>query len=1274
MRDVLQADLRDEALVARLSSLDGPGGIRELGRALGADAWEGETVELPLRLLIIDPRPTGKGRKVTEAIVSRLLEIDPPVRAIVLLVPGVDQVNPVEHLGDGALPGLYSFPHVKVVELRGDRISLVHEGHVAQATEFPADPRWAEDYRRDVEEFLHDLQTFDRVWEAIAQGQIVSLGARIAGLGAGRDRALADAALRLAVELDPLREPATGTELPDRWKIDNELLPISESDLNAATERQEQLHLPAGVGAIARVRKVFFTSVLRPSPSRYNSIFEAIGQRLRERPERLARLLEGAERREEDGTLRIHPVAAADLDAELGGGVVYGDSYAKSYADGRDAAAQIEQMVRLAADYIGRGVAAAIPARWLRQDEESVLPEGPAEAVAMLRDLNSPWNHSARTTAADRPQGSWPSTQPLRSSFLAVGMLVAFAAGVGEPQWPLLSWVALGAGIAVPAVLSPQIRSRLDVQLLTWAIAGFTVCRLFIDPQSPTNSLLSFPQSWEMHPLLRLALCVAGGAATASAAVSLVAFEASATTVLPGPLSWMLRVGFGGLRRLIALLAVFVALCVVMNVSSTDVWSPSAIASGNYTRIDRTILAAVAAFALVRFAPAAGLITLAALWVLNPFTATPFQPNGASLPLSLDPTTRLFLAIAAGALFLFWQRRERLGQVKGAPAPFGINASKLSHWIAEAKENAAPRSLVPDQEASLAAVCHQPAVFEWAVNPEWTSLEPCGESQNVELASAKTPEPVALKSDLVIENGAAIDATAFVAKLSTMGYAPAGHPTSPGDYVLSDSGVSLMKRDQKVYRISWEGGKIHEICEVLDVDVLEREGVDGLSAEDLDETVASEDQAPARARFDAPILQLTLENLSPVEAQIPMAPKTFHWTPREARLHPAGAPWRVPETLSLFLGSPLWGSSLLSFLFLATSAMLGAALAAQIVVEVLHWLEVIKEYPVKVGPGGVDPAVAMFLQAIWLSTFVGMVSYLTASYFVAGRLREWIEGVGYGDAARALARLEALGRLSAQQDIARVSLRREYARTAGQAADLVHEASAAGASAAKSFGEDLASVSDRPRPLSGRDASSPHRQIVGIGGDLPGTDAAGIYRVYPHYTNILRRVFSAAMDLQVRERFARTRGEFFIETKDLIAEGVAMAVREKLRLIHRRGLLAGEITVAGEDLGAVVADELWADMSVRTAALNALSVKPDDAIPQLLSPGQARMLDTAVIQFVVLPQPLVHSASRLRELGVGSVIISQNLESAGVLRITPFREGFYDFGEVRGPKETEGAA
>ena len=56
MNRIVLVDLGDKELLSRVSALTGPGGIRELGRALAADSWEGETVSLPLRLLIIDPR------------------------------------------------------------------------------------------------------------------------------------------------------------------------------------------------------------------------------------------------------------------------------------------------------------------------------------------------------------------------------------------------------------------------------------------------------------------------------------------------------------------------------------------------------------------------------------------------------------------------------------------------------------------------------------------------------------------------------------------------------------------------------------------------------------------------------------------------------------------------------------------------------------------------------------------------------------------------------------------------------------------------------------------------------------------------------------------------------------------------------------------------------------------------------------------------------------------------------------------------------------------
>ena len=146
MNRVVLVDLADTAIVARLGQLTGPGGIRELGRVLGAEGWAGETISLPMRLLILDRRTTHRGTRISEEAISKLVEIDPPVRAIVLLVP--DQGSRAEHLGDQDLPGLYSFPHIKVIEMRGDRLSTVYEGHTADSTEFPADERWADDYRK----------------------------------------------------------------------------------------------------------------------------------------------------------------------------------------------------------------------------------------------------------------------------------------------------------------------------------------------------------------------------------------------------------------------------------------------------------------------------------------------------------------------------------------------------------------------------------------------------------------------------------------------------------------------------------------------------------------------------------------------------------------------------------------------------------------------------------------------------------------------------------------------------------------------------------------------------------------------------------------------------------------------------------------------------------------------------------------------------------------------------------------------------------------------
>jgi hypothetical protein len=398
-----------------------------------------------------------------------------------------------------------------------------------------------------------------------------------------------------------------------------------------------------------------------------------------------------------------------------------------------------------------------------------------------------------------------------------------------------------------------------------------------------------------------------------------------------------------------------------------------------------------------------------------------------------------------------------------------------------------------------------------------------------------------------------------------------------------------------------------------------------------------------------------------------MAPRFVRLKWRKAQLYPTREAWRVPESLSIILGSPVWATRWGAAAFLSVAAIVLGLAGAQLVIEFLHWMNIIEEYPIKIGPGGISEEMASFSRLMWGLAFAGIVPYLAASYFVAGRMRAWIDKAGYSAAARALARMEAVARLAAIQEVARFAIRREYARTTAQAASLVQEAAASGSTTAREFGEELAQRAERPKPLSGRDPIAPHRELVGTERDLPGTDASGIYRVYPKYIATLRRIFAGALDIQVQERFARMRGEFFDETNTLIREGVVIALRDRLNRILQRGLVVGDMKEAGRDVGVEIAEELWSDKRVRDAALIALTIKPTDAISHLLSPGQARMLDHGGTQFVVLPQPLSQSRDQLTEAKIGTIIISTGLEAAAVIRVTPFAEGYYDFSDVRGP-------
>ena len=1277
MDRVLRVDLGDAGLVDRLQkSVDGssPGGIRELGRVLGADGTDGQVLSLPIRLLILDPRSAGVGQRLAESVVARLLEIDPPVRALILLVPAGDER--AEFLGDRKLPALYSFPHVKVVDLRGDRITSVREGEVAQNTEYPAADRWADDYRSDAQEMLLDCETFDRVWEVIDAGKVSALGLRVAGLGAGRERAVADTAIRLASEIDPMREPATGSELPARWAIDEQLLPVSLDDVRQLAQDEEMNRLPAGVGAIARVRNVFFTSVLRPSPKRYNAVFVAIGRRLVERPPVLAKVLTESQNLDEAGEIRINPLGAADLDAELGGKVVYGDSYAEQYSAGRDASFQVEGLVRKAVEYIGRGIAAAIPARWLKQDQEAVAPVGPMEAVEYILNREQPWHQAAEKTKSDIPQGGWSAGREMKSGFIVAGLMVALSAWLeaGLTSVPLLSYVALFGGIAAAFLLPRSVRYRVEPYLLVWGIVGFTAARFLLDTNTlnPVRVIAQTIGLLPLEALLGFVISVMAGLVAVSVGAALVPIERAFENVLPDFVTAIIKLLFGNLSRILYFIGAFVFLYFVFAGYSPEIWMVGWPQDGMLEQPARVGLALLFAFVVTRIGPILPLGVGGALWLLNPWsgaaTAAPHLPN-----IELEPIWRFLISLIPVLLL----GRSAIAWVGGLSLP------KLSDWVAnvedvnpsdrprlnpdhDERERLAPRWIAPDEDHSVERACVRAADEGWEKDREWVALKKCGKDSMVRVVAKPVDDPAFDGVVYEDENGNLIadepEASIPVAEVVADEAVPVEEALAAAEPEPEEKKAMAAMPAKKGRKPAVSTDVVPEETELAPTS---EEAVDdaavNIEDEDVSETEAADEEEAEEAENEAE------------EAPRPAAPKFVLLKWRNAQLYPAREAWRVPESLSIILGSPVWATRWGAALFLSAAAIVLGLAGAQLIIEFLHWMNIIEEYPIKIGPGGISEEMASFSRLMWGLAFAGIVPYLAASYFVAGRMRAWIDKAGYSAAARALARMEAVARLAAIQEVARFAIRREYARTTAQAASLVQEAAASGSTTAREFGEELAQRAERPKPLSGRDPIAPHRELVGTERDLPGTDASGIYRVYPKYIATLRRIFAGALDIQVQERFARMRGEFFDETNTLIREGVVIALRDRLNRILQRGLVVGEMKEAGRDVGVEIAEELWSDKRVRDAALIALTIKPTDAISHLLSPGQARMLDHGGTQFVVLPQPLSQSRDQLTEAKIGTIIISTGLEAAAVIRVTPFAEGYYDFGDVRGPEGTEDA-
>jgi hypothetical protein len=771
-----------------------------------------------------------------------------------------------------------------------------------------------------------------------------------------------------------------------------------------------------------------------------------------------------------------------------------------------------------------------------------------------------------------------------------------------------------------------------------------------------------------LEALLGFVISVMAGLAAVSVAAALIPIERAFESVLPDFITAIIKFLFGNLSRILYFIGAFVFLYFVFAGYTPEVWMVGWPQDGMLEQPARVGLALLFAFVVTRIGPILPLGVGGALWLLNPWsgaaTAAPHLPN-----IELEPIWRFLISLTPALLL----GRTAISWVGGLSVP------KLSDWVAnvedvnpsdrprlnpdhDERERLAPRWIAPDEDHSVERTCVRAADEGWEKDREWIALKKCGKDSMVRVVAKPVDDPAFDGVVYEDENGNLI---ADEPEASTPVAEVVADEAVPVEEILAAAEPEPEEKKAMAAMPAKKGRKPAVSTDVVPEEtelVPAPEEVVADDAVDVEEEDANE---PEEADGEETKDEESEDEVE--EAPKPTGPKFVLLKWRKAQLHPTREAWRVPESLSIILGSPVWATRWGAATFLSVAAIVLGLAGAQLVIEFLHWMNIIEEYPIKIGPGGISEEMASFSRLMWGLAFAGIVPYLAASYFVAGRMRAWIDKAGYSAAARALARMEAVARLAAIQEVARFAIRREYARTTAQAASLVQEAAASGSTTAREFGEELAQRAERPKPLSGRDPIAPHRELVGTERDLPGTDASGIYRVYPKYIATLRRIFAGALDIQVQERFARMRGEFFDETNTLIREGVVIALRDRLNRILQRGLVVGDMKEAGRDVGVEIAEELWSDKRVRDAALIALTIKPTDAISHLLSPGQARMLDHGGTQFVVLPQPLSQSRDQLTEAKIGTIIISTGLEAAAVIRVTPFAEGYYDFSDVRGP-------
>ena len=392
---VVRIDLRQPAVRSRL---------RELRAPASTDPFpfsDGSVTELPIRLLLVVPLDDTAATDYEE-LSLKLLGSDPSPRALVALVSG-GEVKPRRKTSGSSLSrtlpaALGIHPDVRFLDLRSRTLSIGHPQTGLSQLAGEEDGRWPDAFAHDMLSQLAQVEVFDAVWEAIPADRPATAGMRVAALGAGRERAVADLALRLSEVLLPDREPSMGTRLPQRWEIDPRLLPAAPP-YPALPARDD---LPSAVRGLAAVADAGTFRLLGRRRDTYNEGVASVIAELDGHPARLAELLRQAERTSPESGPRIDPIGAANLDAAMGG-TLFGDELARAVDEGDDSAARVGEQLEVAAQRQADGLSAALLAHWLRTDADRVEPMGPRAAADRLTVAERPWSKLAAELRREAP-------------------------------------------------------------------------------------------------------------------------------------------------------------------------------------------------------------------------------------------------------------------------------------------------------------------------------------------------------------------------------------------------------------------------------------------------------------------------------------------------------------------------------------------------------------------------------------------------------------------------------------------------------------------------------------------------------------------------------------------------------------------------------------------------------------------------------------------------------------------------------------------------------